>query len=520
MSASLAALLVEVVLAQAPESRMPVLPKGPQSAIQKAIDHASCTGEYADAILALAPHAREFERQPEANYSYCLRNTATYECPYYGPDARMRRRTIPVVAHGTAFAYREKNDEFYLLTNEHVASWPAVTDEEHEIAGVPLGCRKVEEQLRLVRDQSDDYEPGQIPVTRVAGDAQLDAAVLKSKVKLNLMPYRIGRSALLKSGNVVQIRGYPLGLLQATNFGKVVSAYDHDREKGWDHIDFVTDALVSRGNSGSPVLAVSCRTGELELVGLYHAGYRDSPALNVVVGIDQIREFMETFRRTRPSRSGDDAPLSAEARGALVAGLGRKDALPFFRLGDRTARVRLDGLNTLVFEIFGDGFPSRDDVAISLRDSPGDGAGALESFGVDRGDGRLRWARPEVVDAESQNHARRLLELARRQFLRTLAFRDASQQAKDSRDASRRAADMLKQLDRARAEGNDLLRSMGEIAARLPEAPAALAGAQDAAGPPPEAGAPAAATPAPPGASRPQAAAEPNDAGGGRSRDR
>ncbi len=473
---ALFALLLPVLLAARPENQLPISPKGSQSAAQKAIDAASCTGEFADAILALAPHAREFERLPEANYSYCVRNTAIFECPYYGPDGKLRRRNVTVVAHGTAFAYREKNDEFYLLTNEHVASWPSVSDEDHEVAGVPPGCKKVDEQLRLVRDQSDDYEPGQIPVVRVASDVQLDTAILKSRQKLNLMPYRFGRSALLKSGNVVEIRGYPLGLLQATNFGKVVSAYDHDREKGWDHVDFVVDALVSRGNSGSPVLAISCRTGELELVGLFHAAYRDSPALNVVVGIDQLREFMETFKRTRPVRSGEDVPLTAEARGALVTALTKKDGLPLFRLGDRLARAQLDPENAIVFDVFGDGFPTRDGVAVSLRDSPGEGPGSLEAFGIDRGDGRLRWVRTEAADAESQDLARRLLDLARRQLLRTLAFREASQLAKGSREANRHASDLLKQLERARADGNELLRSMVDVASRLPEPAAAEAG--------------------------------------------
>jgi len=469
MSAPLFALFMPALLAAGPENQLPISPKGPQSAVQKAIDAASCTGEYADAILALAPHAREFERQPEANYSYCLRNTASFECPYYGPDGRLRKRNVTVVAHGTAFAYREKNDEFYLITNEHVASWPSVSDEDHEVPGVPHGCKKVDEQLRLVRDQSDDYEPGQVPVARVAGDVQLDAAILKSRQKLNLLPYRFGRSALLKSGNVVEIRGYPLGLLQATNFGKVVSAYDHDREKSWDHVDFVTDALVSRGNSGSPVLAISCRTGELELVGLYHAAYRESPALNVVVGVDQLRELMETFKRTRPLRPGEEMPLTTEARGALVTALAKKDGLPYFRLGDRLARAQLDPENAIVFDVFGDGFPTRDGVAVSLRDSPGDGPGSLEAFGVDGGDGRLRWVRTEAADAESQDLARRLLDLTRRQLLRTLAFREASQLAKGSREANRHASDLLKQLERARADGNDLLRSMVEVALRLPE---------------------------------------------------
>ncbi|MGC4114313.1 MAG: serine protease [Myxococcales bacterium] len=406
----LASLLVALLLASppasspgSPETHLGVSEKGPQTPIQKAIDAASCTGEYADAILALSPRAREFERLPEANYSYCLRNTATYECLYYGADGRIRKRNVTVTAHGTAFAYKEKNDEFFLLTNDHVATWPAVTADENDASGVPGGCKRIDEQLRLVRDESDDYEPGQVPVAKVASEPSLDAAILKSKSKLNLMPYRIGRSAMLKSGNVVEVRGFPLGLLQATNFGKVVTAYDHDREKAWDHVDFVTDALLARGNSGSPVLAVSCRTGELELVGLFHAGYRDSPALNAVVGIDQLREFMDTLKRTRSSRF-DDTPLTSEVRAAIAAALTHSEVMPFFKLGDRTARARLDG-TTIVFDLFHESFPSRDSVSLRLRDSPGEGAGVLESIGVETTTG-MRTVKAEAADAETQEARR------------------------------------------------------------------------------------------------------------------
>ena len=35
------------------------------------------------------------------------------------------------------------------------------------------------------------------------------------------------------------------------------SEHDHDDYGEWDHDDFVVDALLSAGNSGSPVLAVS-----------------------------------------------------------------------------------------------------------------------------------------------------------------------------------------------------------------------------------------------------------------------
>lgn len=455
-----------------PETHLGVSEKGPQTPLQKAIDAASCTGEYADAILALSPRAREFERLPEANYSYCLRNTATYECLYYGPDGRIRKRNVTVTAHGTAFAYREKNDEYYLLTNEHVASWPAVTSDDNDASGVPGGCKRVDEQLRLVRDESDDYEPGQVPVTKVASEPSLDAAILKSRSKLNLMPYRVGRSALLKSGNVVEVRGFPLGLLQATNFGKVVTAYDHDREKGWDHVDFITDALLSKGNSGSPVLAVSCRTGELELVGLFHAGYRDSPALNAVVGIDQLREFMETLKRTRASRF-DDTPLTAEVRAAIVAALSHPEVMPFFKVGDRTARARLDGA-AVVFDVFHDAFPSRDSVSLQLRDAPGEGAGVLEAISADTPSG-MRTVKAEAADAETQELAGHLLDVARRQLVRTIVYREAAALSKTSRDASRRAADLLRQLDRSRTEANELVRALVDAGARFPETPPAAA---------------------------------------------
>ena len=456
------------------EGRLPVLEHAPQTPAQKAIDEASCSGEYADAILALSPRARELERLPEANYSYCVRNAGTYECLYYGAGGRVQRRNVGVVAHGTAFAFRERKGEYHLLTNEHVATWPAVTDEDHEVSGVPPGCKKVGEALHLVRGETDDYEPGFIPVTLAASAPSLDAAVLRTRTKLAVMPHRLGRSALLRSGNVVVVRGFPLGLLQATNWGKVVTALDHDREKGWDHQDFVTDALVTRGNSGSPVLAVSCRTGELELVGLYHAGYHDSPALNAAVGVDELREFMDTLRHT--PRPAADPPLGPEARGAMVGALTAPGFVPFFKVGDRLARARIDPANDLVFDIFTDAFPARDAVAVSLRDGPGDGAGELTGLGVlDGARDRLRWVAPAAADAESQDLARRLLDVARRQLLRTIAYREAALAAAASRESSRRASDLARQLEAGRGEANELVRALSDVASRLPPPEAAPA---------------------------------------------
>ena len=88
--------------------------------------------------------------------------------------------------------------------------------------------------------------------------------MLKAHALLPILPWKVGRSADLKERNVVDVRGFPLGAFKATNVGKVVSTFDHDDEKDWDHVDFVVDAQLSPGNSGSPVLAVSCKTGEPE----------------------------------------------------------------------------------------------------------------------------------------------------------------------------------------------------------------------------------------------------------------
>src|SRR5262249_52693019 len=148
-----------------------------------------------------------------------------------------------------------------------------------------------------------------------------------------IIPFKTGKSAGLRQGNVVEVRGFPLGVMQAVSSGKVVNPYDRDQEQGWDHVDFVIDALLSEGNSGSPVLAVSCKSRQMELVGIYHAGYKGHGALNVVVGIDQLTDFMHRKKRVPRALSADavGAPSAtdrAHVKEALASG-----TLPLFDFG-------------------------------------------------------------------------------------------------------------------------------------------------------------------------------------------
>ena len=105
----------------------------------------ACDGEYADTLQVQSVRARGVDQGPQSQFSYLVRSSAKYDCPFFGPDGKLRRRRVPASELGTAFAYELAGNDTYLFTNEHVASWPDVTDAFHRIDGVPEGCKKVEE---------------------------------------------------------------------------------------------------------------------------------------------------------------------------------------------------------------------------------------------------------------------------------------------------------------------------------------------------------------------------------------
>lgn len=330
-----------------------------------------CTGEYADFLTELLAANAAFEKSPEAAYSYCLRTVAVYEHPYFGRGGKLRRTYLKVQSHGTGFAFRQKEGETYLATNEHVTTYPEVTDDEHKVEGVPAGSRKVKETVRIVANESDEYEPAQIPLTPVLSDAALDIAVLKTRKPLRMVPYRLGRSSSLRGGNVIVSRGYPLGVFPASNSGKVSNTFQEDHEGAWNHADFVTDAALNSGNSGSPVFAVSCRTGELELVGLFHAHYSGGTGLGLVIGIDQLREVFENLRLPTRDEKAFQATLVDDRKAGLTSLVTRHAGGPaFFPFGDRTVRAEQLEPGVVRFSLFRD-FPLFEAVQLALVDRGG-----------------------------------------------------------------------------------------------------------------------------------------------------
>jgi serine protease Do len=395
-----------------------------------------------------------------------VRTSAVYECLSYAADGSVRRQKKRATAHGTAFAYRQQGGDTFLVTNDHVAEWPAVTDDGHKVEGVPPGCKRVSDALRLVDSESDDYDLDDIKLERVVADRELDAAVLKAKAALPVLPWKVGRSAALRERNVVEVRGFPLGVFRATNVGKVISAYDHDDYKDWDHDDFVIDALLSQGNSGSPVLAVSCKTGELELVGVYHAGYSEGSALNVVVGIDQIREMMYTLKRPSKQKAEAQLLLDLSARRQLLEAA-RGSPAPFFPLGALTAEVRVRADNALVFEVYPREFPRRTTPMIAFEDLPfagGFGQVGRIWFGGDAG---LRGYRMSELDAEAQATLTHLVEALRRDALAFFDWRKRTRDAAKSRADFDRLVRLERTLDRTSESRRDLTQAATDAADRL-----------------------------------------------------
>ncbi|HEY4188156.1 MAG TPA: S1C family serine protease [Polyangia bacterium] len=429
---------------------------------------AGTPGGYADELTDLSPPARDFDRQPGAVFSYCARNTATYECLSYGPDGAVRRQRTKAVLHGTAFAFKRQGPDTFLLTNDHVASWPEVTDHQHTVPGIGPGCKKISESLSLVDDEHDAYATDDVPVSLVITDPRLDVAVLKTHAELQVMPWKIGHSGSLRERNVVEVRGFPLGAFRATNIGKVISPHDHDDFGDWDHDDFVIDALLSSGNSGSPVLAVSSVTGEYELVGVFHAGYTEGSALNVVVGIDQIRDLMTTLKSPPRAPRGDAVSLDRSTRDIVAASLNAEREI-FFGFGSRVALARQGVGGELFFAVFPKDFPAASEPDLIIEDGTAPDAAAFGEVGrLWVGSARGLKSYPQsALNAEVRGQVERLLNALRADAYSHAVYQSALRLQSTSRQSSDRMAQMAKRLAQTATGRTDLIQIVSELSDNL-----------------------------------------------------
>jgi serine protease Do len=441
------------------------------------VDSAACPGDYAEDLSALSARARGIDAATPS-YSYAVRTSATYECVSYGSDGNLKRTRSTAQAYGTAFGYRRDGSDTLLVTNEHVADWPAVTDDDHPVDGIAAGCKRVADALKIVDNDHDDYAADDIPLTRVVVDPALDIAVLRAHTRLEIIPWRVGRSAALAARNVVQVKGYPLGEFQATNIGKVVSPYDRDAQGVRNHDDFIIDALLTSGGSGSPVFAVSCKTGEFELVGVFHARYVRASALNVVVAIDQVRELMTTLKRS--PRPADHSPaLDAAARGRLIDAIRADPDPPYFAVGSLVASLHVRGDGALVFALFASDFPRTPGALLALEDVAATDPAEFGALGAIYLGGVAGLHAYPTTDSEAEVHAllSRTLTALRESAIAAFEYRSAKRTAADSRSAFDRAAARRRVVERTLDAQRDTAQAIVELVGReTPKAAGAALG--------------------------------------------
>src|SRR5207237_1829959 len=266
---------------------------------------------------------------------------------------------------------------------------------------------------------------------------------------------------------------------------KVVNPYTEDTERGWSHSDFVVDALLSAGNSGSPVFAVNCRTSAPELVGVFHAGYSDAAALNVVVSSDQLREELAT-RRVPKRAGGLHAEITAQDRDRLVKELFAEQSHSItFPYGGRIATVRLADPTTLRFSILDDDYPLVVKEGVTLVDRGVNGFGTLDGIVV-HVDGVAAEASPVLLDAEVREHFDKLYDSLWHQVLGVVDYRSRLQRAQKSADAFAEAQQAKIRVRKRNGEQKELLGlclfdadRAGAVAQRaVATPPLAVAGAQ------------------------------------------
>jgi hypothetical protein len=232
------------------------------------------------------------------------------------------------------------------------------------------------------------------------------------------------------------------------------------------------------------VLALSCKRAELELVGIYHAGYKGHSALNVVVGIDQIREMMLKKKRIARAAPEGSPVVGAEARKRLRDGLAG-GALPLFEFGGMHVLVGSTG-ETLHYHVYGRDFPTDDRRVAVLEDrAAATGFGELSRIWVRGETGMHVWAASEL-GVDERDLLIRLGEALRQQMQWVLTYR-RSLAAQSLPEERKRGRDTLRTIDRQAIAARELTANLVDLVERLApsrENPAVASASTDAGVPP------------------------------------
>ncbi len=132
---------------------------------------------------------------------------------------------------GSGVIYRKKDNKYYVVTNNHV------------IDGV--------DKVKVIIDENKSYE-----AKIIAGDPDVDIAIVEITTKDQLHTAQFGNSDNLKTGDFVIAIGNPFGLQGTMTFGIISALGRGDITPGRVNLtNFIqTDAAINPGNSGGPLI--------------------------------------------------------------------------------------------------------------------------------------------------------------------------------------------------------------------------------------------------------------------------
>jgi hypothetical protein len=234
-------------------------------------------------------------------------------------------------------------------------------------------------------------------------------------------------------------------------------------------------------------MAASCRSRELELVGVYHAGYKGHSALNVVVGIDQLTEFMRKKRRIPRALASEGSPGSpGVAERTRIKDMLAAGTLPLFDFGGLVTRVELADAS-LLYHLYGRQFPLDDRRFVVIEDLAKPAAfGEMGRLWVLGPTGWREWP-PGALGTDERELLGRVVDSIRLQMVHTLDYRRAlanpsvPEERRRGREVSRTIA---RDVPLARDLAANLLETADRLSAGRDTTPA-TAGATAAATPPP-----------------------------------
>jgi hypothetical protein len=190
--------------------------------------------------------------------------------------------------------------------------------------------------------------------------------------------------------------------------------------------------------------------------------------LNVVIGIDQVRDMMSTLKRSPRNHERDPITVDGQTRLTIQAAVGVQGAI-FFPFGSQVAQVRAMPGNRLLFVVFTRDFPIATEPATVIEDLPAGDTSAFGAlgrvwFGSQRG---LKGYDLPSLDSDAAAQAARLLDALRADVAGHLAYRAVRDQSASSRQSDDRAHRLATDLARVAASRADLQQNLAELGERL-----------------------------------------------------